>query len=98
MQVLDKGDQSHSGFNHVVHSLSSFVHEGLNGRHVCIVYPAMGESLSFFQARMAGHKLPIYLMKRVSRQLLQALDYTHECGLIHTGTKLVSHLASLLIF
>jgi serine/threonine-protein kinase SRPK3 len=57
----------------------------------------MGESLSLFKSRMPDHKLPLYIMKRVSRQLLQAVDFTHACGFAHTGIYLAQGTCSSLI-
>ena len=57
----------------------------------------MGESLGLFKSRMPDHKLPLYILKRVSRQLLQALDYTHACGLAHTGIYLAEGTCSSLL-
>lgn len=85
MRKLNEGDVKHPGYSRVVHLLDFFVLEGMNGQHVCLVYKAMGESLENFQAKMPDTKLPSVAMKRVTRQLLEALDYTHSCGIVHTG-------------
>lgn len=85
MRKLNEGDATHPGYFRVVHLLDFFVLEGINGQHVCLVYKAMGESLSRFGAKLPEMKLPLMAMKRVTRQLLEALDYVHSCGIIHTG-------------
>jgi len=85
MRLLSHGDVNHSGYSRIVHLLDSFVHQGVDGEHMCLVYKAMGESLCHFQDRIPDRKLPLLPMKRVTWQLLEALDYIHSCGIIHTG-------------
>jgi len=84
MKKLNEGNSDHDGYAHVIPLLDAFVHEGPNGPHMCLVYKAVGESLSRFQTRFKDQRLPPHLVRRVSRQLLQALDYSHSCGIIHT--------------
>ncbi len=86
MRLLDCGDVTHPGYSRIVHLVDSFIHQGIDGHHMCLVYKAMGQSLEEFQDIFPGRKLPLVAMKRVTRQLLEALDYTHSCGIIHTGT------------
>jgi len=74
-----------SGRSHIIELLDSFYHSGPNGQHMCLVYKPMGEHLLRLQARVPDNKLPVPLMKRITRQLLQALDYMHSCGWVHTG-------------
>lgn len=85
MRKFDDGDSSHPGYSRIIHLLDFFVHEGTNGQHVCLVYKAMGESLGHFQAKFRHQKLSLFLMKRVTSQLLEALDYIHQRSIIHTG-------------
>ena len=85
INCLTKQNLDHPGHNHVINLHDSFFHEGPNGWHVCLVYKAMGESLSYFQNRLKDTRLPLPLMKRVARQLLQALDHVHSTGFVHTG-------------
>jgi len=64
----------------------SFEHQGPNGRHVCLVFKLMGESLKTFKNWFPNDMIPNPLVQRFTIQLLQAIDYAHECGIIHTGT------------
>lgn len=85
MRKLDEFDPTHVGFSRIVHLSAFFVHEGPTGQHVCLVYNAMGESLSRFQAKLPEQKLGLPITKRVARQILEGLDYIHTCGVVHTG-------------
>ena len=85
MRKLSEGDLHHDGHLRVIHLLDFFVHEGPNGQHACLVYKAMGESVSRFQTRFPNQRLPLKFAKRLARQILQAIDYIHSCGIIHTG-------------
>lgn len=78
MTKLNEGNSDHDGYAHVIPLLDAFVHEGPNGPHMCLVYKAVGESLSRFQTRFKDQRLPPHLARRVSRQLLQTLDYSHS--------------------
>lgn len=87
VQLRDR-NPDHPGHRYIIHLLDSFYHEGPNGQHMCLVYKAMGEPLGIFQNRLADKRLPLLLTKRVSRQLLHALDHIHSCGFVHTGRPL----------
>lgn len=86
LRLLACGDVDHPGYSRIVHLVDSFIHQGIHGHHMCLVYKAMGQSLEEFQDIFPRRKLPLVAMRRVTRQLLEALDYTHSCGIIHTGT------------
>lgn len=63
----------------------SFEHEGTNGRHLCLVFKVMGESLSTFRKWLPRKELPSPLVQKFTEQLLQAISCAHSCGVIHTG-------------
>ena len=75
----------HPGHDHIIQLLDSFHHPGPNGQHFCLVYKAMGENILRTQGRMPSHKIPLPMLKQITRQLLQALDLLHTCDLVHTG-------------
>lgn len=76
----------HPGRNHVLQLLNHFRHEGVDGTHVCLVFPVLGHHLGLQAAKFEQSRIPVAVMKEVARQLLQGLDYLHqECGIIHTG-------------
>jgi len=65
----------HPGRSHVVTLQESFELESAHGRHLCLVQQALGTFPALFQH---GKKLPLPLVKHVSRQLLEALDFLHS--------------------
>mmetsp|Transcript_31358 Transcript_31358/g.37312 ORF Transcript_31358/g.37312 Transcript_31358/m.37312 type:complete len:300 (+) Transcript_31358:499-1398(+) len=59
----------------------------LNDGHYCLVFECLGRSLYDF---MKGHDytpFPLYCVRDFARQLLDALDFMHGFGLIHTDLK-----------
>ena len=93
LTALRKGDANQPGYSRIVHLLHSFIHKESHGRtHLCLVYKAMGESLSYFQSRFPRLRFPLPLMRRITYQLFQALDYIHSHGVIHTGKDNVSRV------
>jgi serine/threonine-protein kinase SRPK3 len=72
------------GKNHVCALLDSFVHQGPNGRHICLVLELLGISILDVYRSFHG-SLPLILVQRVAKHVLQGLQYMHECGVIHTG-------------
>lgn len=84
LQRLRSADPTHTGYKFVSIIEDSFVHQGPNGKHVCLLFKVMGESLSTFRDWF-DRRIPSPLVNRFTSQLLQALDYAHTVGVIHTG-------------
>ncbi|WIA08010.1 hypothetical protein OEZ85_007480 [Tetradesmus obliquus] len=55
--------------------------------HVCMVFEKLGPSLYDFLRRNEYQPLPLALVQAVARQLLVAVAYMHELGLVHTDLK-----------
>lgn len=90
MQHLIKADPAHWGSASVLTILDSFEVEGSDRTHLCLVLEPMRENLSFFQKRWLDGKLPLSLVKRYLRCLLEGLDYLHSCGdVLHGGKRLI---------
>ncbi|KAJ7666240.1 kinase-like protein [Mycena polygramma] len=85
MTMLRDGPPS-IGKDHVCELLDSFVHQGPNGRHVCLVLEPLGISILDVY-RSFGGSLPLILVQRVAKHILLGLQYTHACGVIHTDIK-----------
>ena len=78
-------NSTHPGRHHVAQLKDHFDLEGPTGRHVCLVMPLLGASIA--EKATTGHllRVPSPSVKRIARQMLQALDFLHnECGIIHT--------------
>ncbi len=88
---------------HVLQLLDSFQHDGPNGAHACLVFPAMGPDMSKYRRLFPGLRIPPPVIKNIARQLLLALSYLHDtCQVIHTGQwlKIIGelHCLPLLLF
>ena len=73
------------GRRHVSLLLDDFEHVGPNGTHVCLIFLPIGETLETFGALFPDGKIPFDLMCVIVRQLLEALGFIHELGIIHDG-------------
>ncbi|KAL7917591.1 kinase-like domain-containing protein [Trichoderma austrokoningii] len=80
-------DRDLLGFKYICHLISDFEHKGPNGTHVCLVFELMGETLLSFGVWFHGDMLPYSVMHRFAIQLVLALDFAHELGVIHTDIK-----------
>lgn len=98
MKRLRDSNPKHLGYQHISKLFGSFIHIGPNGRHICLVLEPMAESLASFGALFPKSQIPSNIVRRFTRQLLLALDYAHESGIIHTGKHLISSSMKELIF
>jgi serine/threonine protein kinase len=82
-QRLCKTDAAHR----IVQLLDSFVHQGPNGEHQCLVFELLGPTVDFVVADYygGGDRLEDTTVLRVTRQLLQALAGIHRAGYAHGG-------------
>ncbi|KAF1948634.1 kinase-like protein [Byssothecium circinans] len=78
-----KSDGQHPGRKHISRLLDSFYHEGPNGQHMCIVSELLGPKVSTVAEKSTNYRLDSKLARRISRQLLLAVDYLHSCGVAH---------------
>ncbi|KAL6904758.1 kinase-like domain-containing protein [Trichoderma evansii] len=81
--IKQNGDPAHPGHKHVSHLLNSFYHEGPNGRHLCIVLEFLGPQISSVAETRPNYRLEGPLARRISSQLLFAVDYIRACGVAH---------------
>ncbi|KAJ7682229.1 kinase-like protein [Mycena polygramma] len=81
-------DPTHPGFRHNLHLFDEFRIHGPNGKHLCLVTELLGESLDQYAKRFPHKRVPIPMIKTISRQLILAIMYLHDrCGIIHTDVK-----------
>lgn len=72
----------------VVELLDHFEHEGPHGRHVCLTFELLSKSLLSLVKRFNYRGVPLPMIRIISRQILEGLDYIHNtCGIIHTDLK-----------
>ncbi|KAG6869154.1 hypothetical protein C0993_012253 [Termitomyces sp. T159_Od127] len=79
---------THPGRPHIVSFLDSFVTQGPESSHVCIVFEPLGENLLGLIERNKKKGVPKALIRLIAKQVLLGLQYLHdECHLIHTDIK-----------
>ncbi|KAH6692402.1 kinase-like domain-containing protein [Plectosphaerella plurivora] len=78
-----------TGHEFISHLLDDFEHEGPNGKHVCLIFEPMGETLQTFNTWFEANekRIPRAVMRRFSIQLILAIMYAHHNGIIHTDIK-----------
>ncbi|CAN0289182.1 unnamed protein product [Ectocarpus sp. 12 AP-2014] len=62
---------------------AQFEHQG----HCCLVFECLGRSLYDFLKRNDYRGFPIGVLRSISRELLQAVEFLHSIKLIHTDLK-----------
>jgi len=55
--------------------------------HCCLVFEKLGRNLYDYMKRHNYEPFPLYCVRDFARQLLDALDFIHSFGLIHTDLK-----------
>lgn len=82
-EIRDKDPESNS---HCVRLLDSFTHVGPHGKHVCMVFEVLGDNLLSLIKHYNYRGIPMPFVQKLTRQVLQGLDYLHTtCNIIHTG-------------
>lgn len=72
----------------IVLLLDHFYVTGVNGRHVCMVFEVMGETLLQVIRKHEHRGLPLEDVKAIARQILFGLELLHtRCQIIHTDIK-----------
>ncbi|PXF43327.1 Protein kinase dsk1 [Gracilariopsis chorda] len=86
LQAVRKKDRY--GRAPVISLLDHFEHFGPNGRHVCLVFDVLGNSLLKLIRRFNYRGAPLSLVRRISKDILEGLHFLHsEAGIIHTDLK-----------
>ncbi|KAJ3212749.1 serine/threonine protein kinase, CMGC group [Entophlyctis luteolus] len=78
----------HPGRKKIVELKDSFRIKGPNGTHVTMAFEVLGPNLLTLIRQYHHRGIPIPIVKRIMKQVLQGLQYLHEeCGIIHTDLK-----------
>lgn len=85
LKYLTKKNPDHPGWKYVATLLDFFAHTGPNGQHICLVSQVMAESFQDFGKWFPKNRIPSPVVQRFTMQLLQGLEYSHGCGVVHTG-------------
>ncbi|KAI9713116.1 MAG: hypothetical protein M1820_001101 [Bogoriella megaspora] len=94
-QHIATADPSSTGFGAVRTVEDDFEAETHYGKHKCLVYLPMRESLCTYRQRFEDNKLPVPILKAYSKILLLGLSYLHStCGVVHTDLKLENILVT----
>ncbi len=84
LRTLRDQNPTAEGYKHLCHLLDDFIVEGPHGSHICLVTELMGPTVTDIVRDVPG-AVPIFLVKRISKNILLALQYMHECSMVHTG-------------
>jgi serine/threonine-protein kinase SRPK3 len=88
LECVKKANADSKGYQHVAQLLDHFWHQGPNGKHACMTFEVLGESLLSLMKRYNYKGIPQHIVKRIAKQVLEGLDYLHrECGIVHTDLK-----------
>lgn len=91
---LNKKASGNLSQHYIATMLDSFVHEGPNGSHHCLVSEFLGPSLDRFMREHEKHhyakKLAMYNVGNIAdmmHQVMEAVSFIHEAGMAHGGEK-----------
>jgi serine/threonine protein kinase len=70
---------------YIVQILDSFVHQGPNGQHQCLVFELLGPTVTNVLERHSESYLETETVLHMSVKLLRAITFIHDAGMIHGG-------------
>lgn len=88
-EYLNNHPIEHPGKNRIRNVLDSFEIASLNGNHKCMLYQPLGMSFTEFLRLLPQNRFPKELAQKSVQIILIALDYLHQCDIVHTGKLLI---------
>ncbi|KAF8819204.1 putative cell-cycle-associated protein kinase SRPK, partial [Cardiosporidium cionae] len=65
-----------------------FIHQGPNGRHICLIFEVMGPNILTLMKQYNFQGIPLDIVRKVASNVLVGLDFLHRsCRIIHTDVK-----------
>ena len=73
----------------VIRLYDNFLHFGKNGKHICLATTLLGDDLFRFKHCYSRYDklIPIPIIKKLAKQMLEGLDFLHNNQVIHTDIK-----------
>eukprot|EP00127_Corallochytrium_limacisporum_P002790 Clim_evm3s141 gene=Clim_evmTU3s141 len=88
LRTMRNCDPKDPGRQHVVQMYNDFRIKGPHGQHICMVFEVLGKNLLSLIKKYKYRGVPLPLVKNITYQVLQGLDYMHrKCSIIHTDIK-----------
>lgn len=83
--------------HHIVRQLDSFLHEGLNGQHQCLVFELLGPTLDkiLSEYHEDHDDLDPVTVIKLSSQLLKAARFLQDAGMCHGGMQSQTRTSTL---
>lgn len=83
---IESLDSQHGGHSHVRRLLDSFVLNGPDVQHTCLVHEALGMNLEELRDLVPDRELSSDLVRQSLRDILRAMHFLHEeARVVHTG-------------
>lgn len=86
----------HPGKQYLRVALEDFYVKGSHGLHQCLVFPALGMTLTNLRDLFDERALEKTLLQRFLLVIVTALDFMHQAGVVHTGMSLKFDLQMIL--
>lgn len=82
------------GSEHITQLLDHFELAGPNGTHLCLVLEVMWQNVLGFLEGYSNEPALVPLVKKISKQVIQGLQYLQTMGIIHNG---ITHFSNLIL-
>ena len=89
-EYLKSHPLEHPGKSRIRSVLESFEIPSPNGNHKCMLYQPLGMTFTEFLRLLPQNKFPTELAQKSVQLVLIALDYLHQCDIVHTGKLLIT--------